>query len=160
MAKESQKRPLRFESLDDIIQEANQLLHTGYVSRGNWTLGQACFHLAEWTRFPMDGFPRPPFVLRLVFSAMKGLGIIKRMEATLLTEGFKAGTPTAPQTVVPSNEMTDQAGVDQLTEVIHRMKHFDGPLQPSPLFGVMDREVWTKVTLLHAAHHLAFLEPK
>ncbi len=38
------------------------------------------------------------------------------------------------------------------------MKNYDGSIQPSPMFGVMDRGLWTKVTLLHAERHLAFLE--
>lgn len=158
MPNEKLKRPLQFNTVDDIVIEASRLLESGYKSNGNWDLAQTCFHLAEWTRFPMDGFPEPPFFLRIIFGAMKATGMIERMKKSLLQDGFKAGTPTAPNTVGKPNAMNDRDGVEQLSKVIERMKKFDGPIQPSPLFGVMDRDLWTKVTLLHAEHHFAFLE--
>ncbi len=159
MAHDQQKRSLKLESLDELVAEANRLLGSGYTSRGKWNLAQTCFHLAEWTRFPMDGFPRPPLLLRMIFGVMKATGMVAKMKAGILRNGFRPGTPTAPQTTVQAGALTDQAGVEQLTRVIDRMKHFTGVIQPSPLFGEMDRELWTRVTLLHAEHHLGFLEP-
>lgn len=159
MAKETDKRELVLESIDGLQAEINHLLNSGYESRGDWSLGQACFHLAEWTRYPMDGFPKPPLPLRMIFGVMKMCGIMKRMKDGILRDGFKAGTPTAPQTAPSEDSVADAEGVAKLTEVLQRMKDFDGPLQPSPVFGEMDRELWTQVTLLHAQHHLAFLVP-
>lgn len=159
MAQESDKRELTFDSLDAIVAEVNRLCDSGYESKGNWNLGQTCSHLADWTRFPMDGFPKPPIFLRAIFGVMKMFGVVERMKNDILTNGFKAGTPTAPQTVPASDAMSDADGVAKLVEVLERMKRFDGPLQPSPLFGPMDRELWERITLLHAEHHLAFLRP-
>ncbi len=160
MADNQQRRQLDFKTLDDIVAEAHRLLETGYISKGNWDLAQTCFHLAEWARFPMDGFPKPPFVLRVVFGAMKAAGIVRRMSKGILENGFSPGSPTAPQTVTDSGTMNDRDGVEQLTNVIERMKQFDGELHPSPLFGAMDRELWTRLTLLHSEHHFRFLDPK
>lgn len=160
MAKDSHKRELKFASLDEIVAEATRLLEVGYEPRGNWNLGQTCFHLVDWMRFPMDGFPKTPIFLRAIFGGMKMLGIVERMKNDILANGFKAGTPTAPQTVPASDAVSDADGVAKLAEVLERMKTFDGPLQPSPLFGSMDREMWQRINLLHAEHHLAFLAPK
>lgn len=158
MADPNLKRPLKLDTLDSLVAEARNLLAAGYKSKGRWNLAQTCFHLAEWTRFPMDGFPKPPLILRAFFSALRVSGMAERMKHSILRDGFKAGTPTAPQTVAEPNAMKDQEGVETLAKVIERMKTFDGELQPSPLFGTMDRDLWTKVTLLHAEHHLSFLD--
>lgn len=160
MAEENHKRELKFASLQDIVCEAKRLLDSGYQSNGNWNLSQTCGHLADWIRFPMDGFPKPPMFLRAIFGIMKLLGIVERMKQDILKSGFKAGTPTAPQTVHASDATSDAAAVDNLEKVLHRMQSFDGPLQPSPLFGAMDRAMWEHITLLHAEHHLAFLSPR
>ena len=154
------KRQLKLEELADIVDEANRLLDCGYQSSGKWGLAQTCFHLAEWTRYPMDGFPKPPLVMRMIFGAMKVTGVVGRIKNGILKNGFSAGTPTAPQTVIDPNAMNDRDGVEQLTKVIERMKQYDGILHTSPLFGVMDRDLWVKVTLLHAEHHLGFLHSK
>ena len=159
MAKQDPRRELKFESLDDVVAEAQRLLENGYQARGNWSLGQTCFHLKEWARFPMDGFPTPPWFMRAIFGSMKWLGLIARMKQSILESGFKPGTPTAPDTVPTRDAVANAEGVQQLAEVIERMKSFSGNLHASPLFGDMDRETHIRVTLLHAEHHLGFLWP-
>jgi hypothetical protein len=108
----------------------------------------------------MDGFPKPPIIIRAMFGMMKMLGMVEKMKRDILANGFKPGLPTAPQTAPKAETVTDEAGVQKLREVIARMKTWQGSLHPSPLFGPMDREMWTKVNLLHCEHHLGFLAPK
>ena len=38
MPDEKLKRPLKFNTLDDIVTEANKLLESGYKSNGKWEL--------------------------------------------------------------------------------------------------------------------------
>lgn len=82
------------------------------------------------------------------------------MKTQILRDGFQAGQPTAPQTVAAPDAVSDESAIQSLTEVIQRMNSWDGPLHSSPLFGPMDRDIWFRVTLLHAEHHLGFLQPK
>lgn len=159
MAEKIQKRAVSLTDLDDVVAEAVRLYDSGYRSKGQWNLAQTCFHLAEWSRFPMDGFPKPPLFLRAIFGFMRITGVSNRMKASILKDGFKAGTPTAPETVGQPDSMEDQAAIDELGAVIERMKNFQGDTHPSPLFGQMDRDLWHKVTVLHAEHHFGFLEP-
>lgn len=159
MADKIEKREVKLADLDDVVAEANRLHESGYRSKGQWNLAQTCFHIAEWSRFPMDGFPKPPLFLRAIFGVMKMTGIINRMKANILKNGFQAGTPTAPETVGQPDALQDQAAIDQLKTVIERMKNFSGSTHPSPLFGEMDRELWFQITVLHAEHHFGFLEP-
>lgn len=159
MAKpEPKKRDLSFDDFDAMIGEVQSLLNSGYVSHGNWTLAQACGHVSDWMRFPMDGFPTAPLPMRAIFWVMKKT-IGPGMKRKIMAEGFKGGMPTAPETVPKSDAMTDSQAVAQLQETVDRVKSFSGELIPSPLFGPMDHETHVKVSLLHAAHHLGYLEP-
>jgi hypothetical protein len=64
------------------------------------------------------------------------------------------------QRVSASDQVSDDAGLQKLREVIERMQTWRGALHPSPLFGPLDRELWTKVNLLHCEHQLGFLTLK
>ena len=157
---EPEKRKLTFNSPDDIVAEARSLYENGYVSNGNWSLGQTCYHLAEWTRFPIDGFPTPPWFIRAIFGFMRMTGYAKKMADKIMAEGFSGGMATAPQTVPDADKVNDENGLKALEEVVSRMKNHTGTLHKSPLFGEMDKATYWKVSLLHAEHHLGYLEPE
>ena len=160
MAKsEPKKRELKFNSLDEMIAEVHALSDNGYTSHGNWTLGQTCGHLANWARFPLDGFPKQGPILGAMFWVMKHT-IAPSMSRKILANGFKGGMPTDPKTVPKADQVSDEEGVEQLEQIVNRVKTHTGEFHPSPLFGPMDKEIHTKVTLLHAEHHLGYLEPK
>lgn len=156
---EPNKRQLKFNDFDALIHEVHFLNEVGYESNGKWTLAQCCGHLADWMRFPIDGFPTPPFFMRPIFWLMK-VSMGDRMKENILANGFKGGMPTAPETVPEPDEMTDQQAIDLLQNTINRVNAHQGELLPSPLFGPMDKETLLKVTLLHAEHHLGYLEPR
>jgi hypothetical protein len=156
---EPTKRSLKFENTDAMLAEARSLLETGYESRGNWTLGQACGHIADWMRYPMDGFPRGPLPIRCLLWAMKHT-IGPGMKRKIFAEGFRGGLQTAPQSIPDAAEVSDGQGLEKLQKTVERVSRYDGPLHPSPLFGAMDKETLIKLTLLHAEHHLGYLEPK
>ncbi len=161
MAKtEPQKRQLNYKNFDDMMADVRTLHSGGYSRHGSWTLGQACGHVAEWMRFPLDGFPKPPLPMRGIFWFMRTTGMAKRMANKILAEGFTGGMPTAPDTVPDAEQLTDEQGVERLRQMVERVQAFDGELISSPLFGPMDKETHVKVSLLHAAHHLGYLEPK
>jgi hypothetical protein len=153
------KRTLKFTDFDEMMADVRGLMDQGYVSYGNWTLGQVCSHVADWMRFPLDGFPRAPLPIRAMMWVMKKT-VGPGMKRKILADGFKSGMPTAPETVAKPDEMTDQQGAEKLQETIGRLMSYEGELKPSPLFGPMDKETLINVSLLHAEHHLGFLEPK
>jgi len=160
MAKpEPKKRRLSFDSFEEMMAEVHLLIEHGYVSNGNWTLAQVCGHLADWMRFPIDGFPKPPLPMRMIFWVMKKT-VGPGMKRKILAEGFKGGIPAAPETVPKPDAMTDQQAADLLQETVDRRQAHDGEFIPSPFFGPLDSETQIKLSLLHAAHHLGYLEPK
>ena len=156
---QAQKRMLKFQDLDDLLREIQSLHASGYICHGNWNLSQILGHLNEWTRFPMDGFPIPPLPFRMMFWVMSktiGPGLRRK----ILKQGFSNGMPTAPQTVPHADALSETAAIEQFERTIERLRNFQGTMYPSPLFGALDRELAITVSLLHAEHHLGFLEPR
>lgn len=159
MAKtDAKKRNVQYANFDEMLVDVSSLANGGYIKNGNWSLGQACGHVAQWMQFPLDGFPKPPFFMRAIFGVMQVTGMSKRMAAKIISEGFKGGMPTAPETV-PAENTADAEGVAELQKVVDQLNQHSGSLHPSPLFGEMDMAQHIKVSLLHAEHHFAYLQP-
>ena len=59
---------------------------------------------------------------------------------------------------VPGGNAAD--AVARLKDAYARWRQHTGPLYPSPLFGLLPREMITRGHLVHAAHHLSFLVPR
>lgn len=154
-----QRRPLRFASLDEVVRDAEGLLANGYEKAGNWDLAQAAGHLAEWMRFPVEGFPKAPAPIRAVFWVLRKTIGRKKLLTYIETNSFPAGKPTMPQTVPPPGGDA-RAAVEKLKQSVERLKGYTGEIVPSPLFGRMTKEEAVGMQLVHAAHHLSFLIPK
>lgn len=164
-----QRRELRFSTLDDVKSDLQTLHSRGYRQFGQWNLSQNANHLADWMSFPIDGFPKSPWFIRVV------LGIMRVTQGKALFRKFAQeqrmalGQPTIPSTVYPSTanqapgvpSMEYQAAaVDRLLGCIDRLSVYRGPLHPSPLFGPLSYDEAVALQLAHCAHHLSFLEPK
>lgn len=156
---ETAKRPLEFETLDDVKREVRSLLESGYDAKGNWNLSQAVGHVEQWARFPMEGFPPIPFPMSAMMWVMKRT-VGPMMKRKIFSEGMKSGVPAVPTTVPPADQLGDQQAAEALFATLDRLKHHDGPLIPSPFFGDLDHEQLQRLTCIHAAHHLAFLWPR
>jgi hypothetical protein len=154
-----QRRSLVFHDLDDAVRDAEMLLERGYDRAGNWTLSQCCSHLSEWLRFAVEGMPPQPAPVRAILWVLRHT-VGKRKLARWLSSGsMPAGKPTLRETVAKSPG-DDAEAVARFRDAIARFQSHSGPLQPSPLFGVLDHETATKLQLVHCAHHLSFLLPR
>ena len=152
------QRQLKFETLDQVNDETQRLLNSGYTAVGHWNLAQVCGHLSDWMRFPMDGFPTPGLPIRVVLWLMK-VTVGRRQLKKVLADGFSAGLPTMPDTVKSPDAETDEQAVQKLADVIDRIQSHNGAFHPSPLYGHMTREDLVRLQLAHCAHHLSFLQP-
>src|SRR5688572_24160357 len=128
------RRELRFDSLDDVVRDAERLLAGGYDKVGNWSLAQCCGHLAAWFRYQMDGFPPAPLLLRPVFWLFRNT-VGPSMARKMLAGGkMREGLQTIPQSVMqPGGD--DAAAVAELRDTVRRWQEYTGPLHQSPLFG-------------------------
>ena len=154
----AERRKLTFASLDEVAADAENLLARGYDRAGNWDLAQVAGHVAEWMRYPLDGFPKAPLLIRPMLWLMK-VTTGRKMRDRILAEGFSAGGRTMPETVPPSGGDA-AAAVAKLKEVVARWKAHAGEVYPSPLFGAMTKDTALQLQLKHAAHHLSFLVPR
>ena len=151
------RRQLRFDTLDDVARDAENLLAKGYDKAGTWDLAQVCGHVANWMTYPVEGFPKPPAVIAAMLWMMKKTVGRAKFER-YLAEGMPAGKPTMPDSVPPPGG-DPAAAVARLKQAVEKFKMADG-VHPSPLFGPMTKDEATRLQLVHAAHHLSFLVPK
>jgi hypothetical protein len=153
------RRNLTFGGLDAVARDAEHLLAVGYEKAGNWDLAQACGHVAEWMRFPLDGYPKVPLPLRpVMWLARITVGRSVR-DRILATGTFETGGRTMTETI-PAPGGDPAAAVAKLRETVARFQAHAGDFHPSPLFGRMTRDEWVRLNLAHAAHHLSFLVPR
>lgn len=156
----SSRRNLKFNTLDEVVEDAQTLLDRGYEKTGNWDLAQVCGHLTNWVRYPMEGFPKMPLLLKPVFWVLKNTMAKKLKRQIFAGDGsMKPGMSTAPASVPPAGS-DDATAVANLKAVYHQWQMYHGPLHPSPLFGTLSREELNSGHLNHAALHLSFLLPQ
>ena len=160
----TRRTELRFETVDDAVAEARQLLSNGYATAGKWSLGQACDHLAKFTNYSLDGFPSRglPWPLNAI-----ARGIL--LSDAKLSRPMPGGLPTAPflkpHDAAESDgdeRERDAAAVEAFAVECGRLKErvdAGGPFAKSPLFGHLTPDRWRRVHLNHAALHLGHLVP-
>ena len=76
-----------FADFDALDKEINSLKDGGYISQGNWNLAQTCGHIAVWMRYPLDGFPKPPVIMKPIFWIMK-VTVGPSIKRNILANGF------------------------------------------------------------------------
>lgn len=146
-------RELRFTTLEEAVVDARKLLEFGYVQRGNWTLGQICWHLRTVQDPSIDGYP-------WFFSLFAFLRPIVRR--TLMPRVLRGDSPRGIRTApiyVPANELNDHEEVEAFEKSVERFLQHQGTFHPHPGFGRLDRETLHLIHAAHAAHHLRFLQP-
>jgi hypothetical protein len=159
MPDQPQRRSLTFRDFDEVLVDVENLRARGYVKAGHWDLAQVCGHLADWTSYSVNGFPRTGCVIGTLLWLIKvTVGPAKRRKM-LATGVMPSGKPTLPQTVPPAGA-DEAAAVAKLKAAVERFRAHPGEYRPSPIFGRMSRDEWTRLVLLHCAHHLSYLIPK
>jgi hypothetical protein len=158
-ATKPERRKLTFATLDDAVCDADNLLASGYERAGQWDLTQCCHHLAVLMTYPIDGFPRFRFPMNVGVWLLKQTVARRWLRKVLESGVWPTGTPTDKRTVPPAGG-NDAEAAAELKRAVERLLTHTGPLQPSPLFGMLDKETLVKLHRIHTAHHLSFLVPK
>jgi hypothetical protein len=153
-------RKLELKSLDEAVLEAERLLNGGYRSAGNWNLAQTLGHCSDWLRFPIDGYPRSGFPVNLILTILRWTIGKSSYHKIMRDRGFKAGSPTMPETVKKPDAKQDAEALREFDEVVKRFQSFSGEPHPSPLFGKLSLEQMRDLQVIHLQHHLSFLLPR
>ena len=153
------RRELRFDTLDDARRDVRHLLAVGYDKAGRWSLGQSCYHLAVWVRYPLGGFPALPVWQRPLAWAIRNTVAPAYTRRVMASGKVPAGIP-APLDTAPPATFADPDGVGQYETELDRLRDFKGVPHSSPLLGPMSNAELKTLSCVHAAHHLSFLVPK
>lgn len=159
MSRTPLRRNLSFSDLDAVIRDAESLRAGGYERVGNWDLAQTCRHLADWMRYPVDGFPRAPLPVRLMLWAIRHTIGRRELRRLLESGAMTSGRPTLRDTI-PAPGGDEKEAVEKLREAVTRLQGHGGQRYSSPIFGEIDRETLISLQLIHCAHHLSFLTPR
>jgi hypothetical protein len=153
----SERRKLSFAKLDEVVADVENLQARGYDRAGNWDLAQVCVHLAEWLRFPIEGYRIPLLMRPFLWMARNTVG--PKWFRKTLTEGMPSGRPTVPATV-PKSGGDPTAAIAKLKAAVKQFATHTGPIHRSPVFGEMNKDDAMRLQLRHCEHHLSFLIPR
>lgn len=147
----SDLRQLQFNNLEAAVDDARQLLASGYVRHGNWSLGQLCRHLVLVQDPSVDGYP----IWMSLFAPLRPL--VRRMLLPKVLSGDSPrGIRTAP-IFVPPDDLEDATEVEAFAASVARLLNHSGNFAPHPGFGRLPREKILEIHTAHAAHHLRHL---
>jgi hypothetical protein len=147
------RRPLRFERVDDALADAEAMAAAAREGRlrqtGNWSLGRILGHLATWVGYAYDGVPvTPPLLIRWIMRPMKKRFLFKAMPA-----GVRI--PHTPGGTFGIDEMPVDEGLERYRRALNRLKG-EAPQRRHPIFGEMTHDEWIAGQLRHAELHLSF----
>jgi hypothetical protein len=144
------RRQVHYNSLDEILADAERMSRDDVRALGNWSAGQIFSHLASGMRISLDGSSLVvPWYFRLMGRLMK-----KRILQGPMSPGFQLPAAAARE-FVPGPKSTAE-GLAELREVISRLQR-DPQRVPSPFLGPLTREEWDQMHCTHAALHMSFL---
>ncbi len=147
---DSNRRPLQFDALENVVEEAELLLCDGYRRVGNWSLGRICDHLSNAFNYSRDGFPAmKPWLIRKMARTLFLRRILARK---LIHLRLPAPIPTA-------YDGTDEEGVRRLAAGIEQFKKPDGKFADHTILGTLNCDQWLQFHLWHSEHHFSFLIP-
>jgi hypothetical protein len=145
------RRRLRYNSLDEVIADAERAVAANSATTGNWSLGQIIEHLATAHDKMIDGFG---FTAPWPMQTLGHLFFKKRLLTKGMTPGFKLN-PKAAAILVPG-ETDASAALEHLRKSTQRLKT-EEKRSPHPFLGAMSVEEYDQLCLRHAELHMSFV---
>ncbi len=156
MASAPARRELQFNSLDEVVADAERLASGEVRTTGHHSFGQILEHLAR-THDMTTGklaVPAPPWYMRMMIVVMKPLLLNDKP----VKPGFKL--PKKSEEVFwPNQEFDVPSALAHLKESVEYYKSH-GPTPQHPMFGTLSREQNDRLNCRHAALHLSFVHPQ
>jgi hypothetical protein len=143
------RREVRYQTLDDMLQDAECLAAGEVRQLGNWSLGQNLKHIAMAFDSAIDG---NSFKLPVPARWLMTLFLKKRFLTKTLPAGFKSTPEFVPGTT--SNE----EGLAALRKATARQRQ-ESQRAMHPGLGHLTADEWNSFNLRHAEMHLSFILP-
>lgn len=144
------RRDVHYKSMDQLLEDAEQMVAGSSRTLGNWSLGQILEHLAITFNKSIDGFPAlAPWPLRIM--------IRLTMKQKFLTQPFPAGFQISKkmESVLPKENDATKS-LNELRTAIERLKH-ESPQALNPGLGRLNVDEWNAFHLRHAELHMSFV---
>ncbi len=147
----SSRRQLHFDSLDEVLADAEQMASRPVELLGNWSQGQIYMHVATVMQQSIDGLDfEPPWYLKIIGRLF--------LKGYTLKKGFPAGFQLPENTKLRPSETSVEEGLAALRAGIERLKR-ESTRAISPLLGRMTAEEWNLLHQRHAELHFSFIVP-
>ena len=152
---EISRRKLRFDSLEEMLGDAERLAERPHRTTGNWTYGQILSHLAKGTDACFDGFGdfRAPWWARWFIAPF--------MKRKFLHETMRAGfqLPKDADRLMPTAEVSVPDALSHLRKSLDRFKT-ETPAAPHPFLGrLRNKDEYILLQLRHSELHMSFVHP-
>ncbi|NRA58278.1 MAG: DUF1569 domain-containing protein [Phycisphaerales bacterium] len=147
-AVDAPRRELRFETMQDILADAESIAAGPATTLGNWTAAQNIEHvrlLVHMSRVGADFMM--PWPVRVLGRLLK---------TRFLRSSFKPGLKTADVFQPPAEITMDEAIAAFRTE-IGLASEAGAMSEPSPFLGKMTHEEWVQLHCRHAEHHFGYV---
>ncbi len=146
--KVSGRRALRFNTVEEILADAERLAAAPATTLGNWSQGQIYRHLGETMNQCIDGLDiSPPWYFKIIGRLIRRRFLTKPMPA-----GFQL--PKSTKLLPPEIGIDD--GLQYLHDAVARLRN-ESKRCDSPLLGKMTADDWTLLHCRHAEHHLSYI---
>ena len=146
------RRQLDLYALDQLETELDRLLTNGCVTVGQWDLAQICQHLSRSVNSTLEHVPlQVPLMMRMLLGPLMKRVVFKHRrfkDALKVPAGLEPG---------PAGD-DPQKAADELKQIMRRLADFPGPWPDHAVFGRLSPEQWLDFHLIHASHHLSFIE--
>ena len=140
-------RKVRYESLDELVEEVDRLSQAEVRLLGNWSLAQIYGHLARTMNGSIDGLG---FLLPAPARWLMSLLMKKKYLHDKLPAGFKSAPEFVPEDTSLDHELAE------LRKAVAR-QHEEPDRVPHPAFGDIGKEGWNLFHLRHAELHMSFV---
>ena len=149
----SGRRDVHYDSLDELLVDAERLAAGEVTLVGNWSLRKIFGHLASTINYSLDGFPIKAnwfvrFIARTFFK--------KRFLTKPLPSGFQI-PPKNRADFIPDGDET-QSGLTELREAIAQFQSNSNRV-PHPFMGELTNAEWEQFHCRHAELHMSFAVP-
>lgn len=153
--KQAARRTLRFDSLDDILADAQAITDGPHHTTGNHSAPELIWHVAYFIDKAVTGFGfKAPLPLWLLGHALRPLGIVNRP----MKPGIRPPR-SMDRRFWPGPEVTLDEARDYLRLAIDAARTPGSMTHPSPVLGKLTHDQWQTLHCRHAEMHLSFIHP-
>lgn len=152
MKKRTNRRTLRFNSLDEVLTDARTMANAKTMAIGNWTTGQILGHIARSINGSIDGILfKVPLPVRIIGRIVRNVPLRRG-----LLSGVKIPA-NARDKMIPEPDLPIDQAMEQLAKAIDRVKQ-ERMCAAHPIFGRLSHEQWSQFHCRHAELHFSFLQ--